>query len=245
MILESAALEVKPGQAREFEAAFARAERIIAASPGYLGHELRRCLERPNRYLLLVRWRALEDHTEGFRKSAPYQEWKRLLHHFYDPFPAVEHYEPVEALGGGGGMLDQLNIVAGDFDATVAFYRRLGAELKTVPESHGIRHTEAQFANGVRLEIDNGALARIYNSAWRRSEGSSRALIGFTLASREAVDALYAELVGAGYAGRQKPHDAFWGARYAIVADPDGNDVGLMSPIDAASRRWPPYEAPD
>jgi heme-degrading monooxygenase HmoA len=75
--------------------AFAEAQRIIAASPGYIAHELQRCVEKPNRYLLLVRWRALEDPTEGFRKSAAYQEWKRLLHHFYDPFPTVEHYERV------------------------------------------------------------------------------------------------------------------------------------------------------
>jgi heme-degrading monooxygenase HmoA len=95
MILECAILDVKPGQARQFEAAFGNAQRIIGASPGYLSHELRRCVETPNRYLLLVRWRTLEDHTEGFRKSAPYQEWKRLLHHFYDPFPDVEHYEPL------------------------------------------------------------------------------------------------------------------------------------------------------
>jgi heme-degrading monooxygenase HmoA len=95
MILESAVLDVKPGQAREFEAAFAKAQAIISSSPGYLSHELQRCLEKPNRYVLLVRWRRLEDHTEGFRKSAPYQEWKRLLHHFYDPFPTVEHYEPL------------------------------------------------------------------------------------------------------------------------------------------------------
>jgi len=95
MILESAVLDVKPGQTPQFEAAFRQAEGIIAASPGYRSHELRRCLEKPNRYLLLVRWRTLEDHTEGFRKSGPYQEWKRLLHHFYDPFPTVEHYEAV------------------------------------------------------------------------------------------------------------------------------------------------------
>lgn len=95
MILESAVLDVRPNQTREFEAAFTRAQRILAASPGYIAHELQRCIEKPNRYLLLVRWRALEDHTDGFRKSEPYQEWKRLLHHFYDPFPAVEHYEPV------------------------------------------------------------------------------------------------------------------------------------------------------
>ena len=95
MVLESAVLDVKPGQDRAFEAAFAEAQRIISASPGYVSHELQRCIEKPNRYLLLVRWRTLQDHTEGFRKSPPYQEWKRLLHHFYDPFPTVEHYEPL------------------------------------------------------------------------------------------------------------------------------------------------------
>ena len=95
MILESAVLDVKPNQTREFEAAFAQAQRIIAASPGYIAHELQRCVEKPSRYLLLVRWRTLEDHTDGFRKSEPYQEWKKSLHHFYDPFPTVEHYEPV------------------------------------------------------------------------------------------------------------------------------------------------------
>jgi heme-degrading monooxygenase HmoA len=95
MILESAVLDVKPGQDRAFEAAFAQAQRIISASPGYISHELQRCIEKPNRYLLLVRWRTLQDHTQGFRQSPPYQEWKRLLHHFYDPFPTVEHYEPL------------------------------------------------------------------------------------------------------------------------------------------------------
>ena len=95
MILEQAILDVKPQETKEFEAAFSRAQRIIAASPGYLSHELRRCIEKSNRYLLLVRWRTLEDHTVGFRQSEPYQEWKELLHHFYDPFPVVEHYEAV------------------------------------------------------------------------------------------------------------------------------------------------------
>jgi heme-degrading monooxygenase HmoA len=95
VILEQAVLDVKPGLEREFEAAFAKAERIISKSPGYLSHELKRCIEKTGRYLLLVRWRTLEDHTVGFRQSAPYQEWKKLLHHFYDPFPTVEHYAPL------------------------------------------------------------------------------------------------------------------------------------------------------
>jgi heme-degrading monooxygenase HmoA len=76
MILESAVLDVKPGQAREFEAAFAKAAPIISASRGYLSHELKRCIENPNRYLLLVRWRTLEDHTVGFRQSAPAPKMK-------------------------------------------------------------------------------------------------------------------------------------------------------------------------
>ena len=93
MILEVAILNVLPGQSEEFEAAFSEAKRIISAMPGYIEHELQRCLEVENQYILLVRWQRLEDHTHGFRGSPDYQEWKRLLHHFYDPFPTVEHYE--------------------------------------------------------------------------------------------------------------------------------------------------------
>ena len=96
-ILELAVLPVMPGRAAEFEAAFQIASKIIAASPGYLGHELRRCLEIKDRYLLLVRWRTLEDHTRGFRGSAAYQEWKQLLHHYYEPAPTVEHYADAQS----------------------------------------------------------------------------------------------------------------------------------------------------
>ena len=92
MILEIAHLDVIPNQTAEFELAFSTAQQIIAAMPGYISHELQRCLERPNHYVLLVRWQTLEDHTEGFRASVQYQDWKRLLHHFYDPFPTVEHF---------------------------------------------------------------------------------------------------------------------------------------------------------
>ena len=95
MILEVATLDVRPGQEAAFEHAFAEASAIIASMPGYIAHELQRCVEKQNRYLLLVKWRALEDHTVGFRGSAEYQRWKALLHHFYDPFPVVEHFERV------------------------------------------------------------------------------------------------------------------------------------------------------
>ncbi|MDE0007881.1 MAG: antibiotic biosynthesis monooxygenase, partial [Gammaproteobacteria bacterium] len=87
MILELALLDVRPGQEGDFEAAFAQAQSIIASMQGYVSHELQRCVENSSRYVLLVRWEALSDHTEGFRGSSDYQEWKRLLHHFYDPFP--------------------------------------------------------------------------------------------------------------------------------------------------------------
>ncbi len=93
MILEVAVLDVIPGQEADFEAAFATASGIISAMPGYLSHQLQHCLEKHNRYLLLVHWESLEAHTVGFRGSQPYLEWKKLLHHFYDPFPVVEHYE--------------------------------------------------------------------------------------------------------------------------------------------------------
>ena len=97
MILEAAPLVVRPGQTAAFEQAFAKAESIISSMPGYLAHELHRCIERNNEYLLLVRWRRLEDHIEGFRQSAAYAEWKQLLHHFYDPFPTVLHYSSISA----------------------------------------------------------------------------------------------------------------------------------------------------
>ncbi|MEX1022228.1 MAG: antibiotic biosynthesis monooxygenase [Dehalococcoidia bacterium] len=95
MILEAAMLHVIPGREPEFEAAFREASPIIASMPGYRGHRLRRCIEASSKYLLTVDWERLEDHTEGFRGSPEYQRWRALLHHFYDPFPVVEHFEEV------------------------------------------------------------------------------------------------------------------------------------------------------
>jgi heme-degrading monooxygenase HmoA len=96
MILEVAMLHVRSGEGRAFEAAFAQAQAIIASMPGYVSHELQRCLEVADEYVLLVRWRTVADHEQGFRRSPEYQEWKRLLHHFYEPFPVVEHFARVE-----------------------------------------------------------------------------------------------------------------------------------------------------
>ncbi|MEK8228769.1 antibiotic biosynthesis monooxygenase [Oerskovia sp. M15] len=94
-MLEHALLHVIPGQEATFEEAFGTARTLIGAMPGFGGLSLSRCAERPSTYLLLVRWDSLEAHTEGFRGSAQYFEWKALLHHFYDPFPVVEHFREV------------------------------------------------------------------------------------------------------------------------------------------------------
>ena len=92
MITEIALLTIRKNESAIFENAFSKARHIISGMKGYQQHELQKCLEQEDKYLLIVRWDKLEDHTEGFRKSEGYQEWKNLLHHFYDPFPEVEHY---------------------------------------------------------------------------------------------------------------------------------------------------------
>jgi heme-degrading monooxygenase HmoA len=94
-ILEVAMLNVISGHESEFELAFKQASKIISSMKGFIHLQLQRCLERPNGYVLLVNWETLEDHTVGFRQSPEYQEWRALLHHFYDPFPTVEHFESV------------------------------------------------------------------------------------------------------------------------------------------------------
>ena len=95
MILEVAILNVVPDQTQQFEVAFKKAAPIIASMEGYISHQLQHCIETPNQYILLVNWETLQHHTQGFRNHPQYQTWKKLLHHFYDPFPEVEHYEPI------------------------------------------------------------------------------------------------------------------------------------------------------
>jgi heme-degrading monooxygenase HmoA len=92
MILEHAVLNVKSGQSEAFEAAMAKARPLIEATPGFQRMEVRACVENKGQYLLLVWWASLEAHTVGFRQSANYQQWREILHHFYEPFPSVEHY---------------------------------------------------------------------------------------------------------------------------------------------------------
>lgn len=98
MILEAVMLQVKKDIEENYEDDFRQASKIISSLPGYISHELQRCMEVKGKYLLLVRWETLVDHTIGFRESSEYQEWKKLLHPYYDPFPVVEHFEKVHLI---------------------------------------------------------------------------------------------------------------------------------------------------
>jgi catechol 2,3-dioxygenase-like lactoylglutathione lyase family enzyme len=138
-----------------------------------------------------------------------------------------------------------LSIVARDTAASIAFYRLLGVELEDHSGDEGgdIVHVTVRGQKPADLDIDSEPLADIYN-AGIRSRQSRGLIIGFSVDSRDEVDRIHAAVVAAGHQSRQVPYDAFWGARYAIVADPDGNDVGIMSPMDDTMRSWPPTPSP-
>jgi catechol 2,3-dioxygenase-like lactoylglutathione lyase family enzyme len=135
-------------------------------------------------------------------------------------------------------VLDGINLVVRDMHAMVAFYRRLGLEVADAPPPWDRHHRTASAPEGVDFDLDSAEFAVQWDQGW--PEGRTGPVIGFRVATREAVDATYADLTGAGFAGQQPPYDAFWGARYAIVADPEGNAVGLMSPVDPTRRTAPP-----
>ncbi len=140
--------------------------------------------------------------------------------------------------------LNQVNLVVEEMDAALAFYQALGMRVRCDggewPAGSGARHIALDNGDGAIFELDNPAMARIYHGGWRARGVEDRLVIlGFSLASRKAVDDTYRALTGAGYLGRQEPYDAFFGARYAVVRDPAGNDVGLMSPIDQHRRFTP------
>jgi catechol 2,3-dioxygenase-like lactoylglutathione lyase family enzyme len=136
-------------------------------------------------------------------------------------------------------VLAQLNLVVADMAASVAFYRLLGL---TIDDTHpySAHHIDVTMPGGFELALDSVEFARRWDAGWRGAPGTARNVIGFNLPSRQAVDDRYAALTAAGHRGQQPPCDAFWGARYAVVEDPDGNPVGLMSPIDDDRRSTPP-----
>jgi catechol 2,3-dioxygenase-like lactoylglutathione lyase family enzyme len=138
--------------------------------------------------------------------------------------------EPADA--AQGPVFDQFNLVVSDMEASVEFYRRLGLTIPdTVPDFQP-HHRAARLPGGIDLDLDSVEFARHWDRGWRSGMG----VLGFRVATRDAVDAVYAELTGAGYTGQQEPWDAFWGARFAVVEDPDGNAVGITSPIDPGRR---------
>ncbi|WP_354263635.1 VOC family protein [Arthrobacter sp. OAP107] len=136
--------------------------------------------------------------------------------------------------------MNQINLVVRNMDAAVAFYRRFGLKIEAAP---GAFHASARLPNGMVIEWDSVEFVRQWDSGWNGATGGSTVL-GFSVPTREAVDEIYTGLTAAGYGGHQPPYDAFWGARYAIVDDPDGNSVGIMSPEDPKRKFWPPAQPP-
>ena len=140
--------------------------------------------------------------------------------------------------------LNQIDLVVRDMDASLAFYRALGVD---IPESaiwrtaSGAHHVDLSMPGGLIVHFDSAALARVYDRGWREPSGTgTRNVLGFRVSSREEVDRIHSRLTGLGHRSAQPPYDAFWGARYAIVEDPDGNHVGLMSPRDPEKGSAPP-----
>jgi len=136
-------------------------------------------------------------------------------------------------------VLDQVNLVVRDMETTVAFYRRLGVEIPDTAPQWAPHHRSAARDDGIDFDIDSSEFAAKWDEGW--PAGATGAVIGFRVDARETVDAIYADLTGAGAVGQQPPYDAFWGARYAVVTDPDGNAVGIMSAIDAERRTPGPH----
>ncbi len=133
-------------------------------------------------------------------------------------------------------VFNQLNLVVSDMEATVVFYRRLGLTIPDLDGEWPNSHRWASLPGGFDLHFDTVEFARQWNQGWTARPGGGMGVLGFAVESREAVDALYADMTGAGYAGQQPPYDAFWGDRYAVLSDPDGNAVGIMSPMSPDHR---------
>jgi uncharacterized glyoxalase superfamily protein PhnB len=140
--------------------------------------------------------------------------------------------------------LTGLNLVCADIDATIAFYRLAGVAIDDESiwrSATGPHHVNAAtWSTDVELELDSPALTRLYNAGYGAAPSPGGVIVGFRVPTRAGVDEIHDRLVAAGHPSRQAPYDAFWGSRYAIVADPDGRDVGFMSPMDPAHRSTPP-----
>ncbi|MEO8713931.1 MAG: VOC family protein [Acetobacteraceae bacterium] len=144
-------------------------------------------------------------------------------------------------------ILSQINLVCGDLGASIAFYRRLGVEIpdagvwRTPTGEHHASAADQSADQAIDVEFDSTAFAQCWNIGWKeRTDLRGRVVVGFQVPTRTGVDDVFRDMIGAGYHGLQEPHDAFWGARYAIIEDPDGIAVGLMSPVSPDKRSPPP-----
>ena len=144
-------------------------------------------------------------------------------------------------------ILDQINLVSGDLNASIAFYRRLGLEIpdaavwRTPTGGHHASAADQSADQAIGFDLDSTVFAQCWNSGWKgRTDLRGRVVIGFGVPTRADVDNLFRDMTGTGYRGLQEPHDAFWGARYAIIEDPDGIAVGLMSPVSPDRKSPPP-----
>jgi catechol 2,3-dioxygenase-like lactoylglutathione lyase family enzyme len=140
--------------------------------------------------------------------------------------------------------LEQIDIVVRDMQRSIAFYRLLGVSIEDVPDPKwaewALHHRSGVASNGVRVEFDSVTFAKQWNPALDDAKLGSAVIPFFQVSSREEVDRVHARVTAAGHRSHKAPEDAFWGARYAIVEDPDGNSVGIMSAIDESERRPPP-----
>jgi uncharacterized glyoxalase superfamily protein PhnB len=146
-------------------------------------------------------------------------------------------------MSSDGVRISGVHLTVRDMEATLAFYRRLGFSIPedTIWRSSGAAHHVAvKVPDGTSLEFDSVAMTRSYDVGWQDPVTPGAVVISFAVPSREAVDGLFADLIAAGYKGRLAPIDAFWGARYAIVYDPDGNQVALASPSEQQHQSRPP-----
>jgi catechol 2,3-dioxygenase-like lactoylglutathione lyase family enzyme len=147
----------------------------------------------------------------------------------------------------GKVRLDQINLVCSDVDTSIAFYRRLGLEIpdgaiwRTPTGAHHVGAGAPPGDQAIDLDLDSTAFAPFWNSGWKgRSDLAGRVVVGFGVPTRGDVDDIFRDMTGAGYRGLCEPYDAFWGARYAILEDPDGVAVGLMSPVSPDRKSPPP-----
>lgn len=136
-----------------------------------------------------------------------------------------------------GPVPDQINLVVTNMEATIAFYQRLGLAIRDSGPDFEAHHRSAELPQGIELDFDSVEFARHWDKGWK----GGMVVLGFKVENRDRVDDIYSDLTAAGYLGQQEPYDAFWGARYAVVEDPDGNAVGIMSQIDSTRRSDPGF----